>query len=140
MSRLARIIRAVVDFVGRAATGYEPAVTAALVAAFFTMLSGIGLVVGDLPQKVDAVLGFVAFVAPLIAGWYARQKVAPIKTLNESEVLVSDGQVYAFNADTRSSVAINSNRTLHGSIALDTEVDAEQVAEQLRMSEHRYRK
>lgn len=59
------------------ATGYEPAVAAAVVAAVFTLFAGLGIAVGDWDVKVNAVLAFVAFVAPLLAGGYTRGKVTP---------------------------------------------------------------
>jgi len=61
-----------------AASGYEPAVVASVAAAAFTLAAGLGLAVGDLPQKVNAVLAFLAFVAPLIAGAVTRAKVTPM--------------------------------------------------------------
>lgn len=63
------------------ATNYEPAVAAALAAAFFQMLVGLGIVVGDWPAKVDAVLAFVAVLATLVAGKSVRANVFSRATL-----------------------------------------------------------
>lgn len=79
-----RIIGAVLDFIGRTLSGYEPVVAAQVVAATFTAAAGLGIAVGDWPQKVDAVLTFAAVVVPLLAGVYARSKVTPEKTLREA--------------------------------------------------------
>ena len=63
------------------AAGYEPARASAIAAAVFTLAAGLGLSVGDLPQKVDAVLVFLATVSVLIAGEATRKRVTPVKTL-----------------------------------------------------------
>ena len=71
-----------IEKIRRAAAGYEPALVSAIVAAGFTLAAGLGLIVGSLPEQVDAVLTFVAFVAPILAGTYTRAKVSPLKTIS----------------------------------------------------------
>lgn len=71
-------MRHLINFIRRAAAGYEPVVAAQFVAAAFTLAAGLGLAVGDLPEKVNALLAFVGVVAPIIAGAYSRQKVTPV--------------------------------------------------------------
>lgn len=66
------------DKIRQIAAGYEPALVASFVAALFTLAAGLGIAVGDLPAKVDAVLTFIAFAAPVIAGIHTRSKVTPI--------------------------------------------------------------
>jgi len=73
----------IIETVREVAGGYEPAVVSSVAAAAFVLAAGLGIGVGDLPEKVNAVLVFVAFVAPLIAGTYARAKVQPLKRLVE---------------------------------------------------------
>lgn len=57
------------------ATEYEPAVAAVLVAAFFQLLVGLGIAVGDWPAKVDSVLAFLAVLTTLLAGRSIRRRV-----------------------------------------------------------------
>ncbi len=80
-------MRHITNFIRRAAAGYEPVVASQIVAAFFTLCAGLGIVVGDLPNKVNAVLAFAGVVLPMIAGAYARQKVTP------SEQVVDPGKL-----------------------------------------------
>lgn len=68
-------------YIQNLAAGYEPVEAAQFVAAIFTMLSGLGLVLGDLPIQADAVLGFLAVAAPLIAARRGRNQVVPQATL-----------------------------------------------------------
>lgn len=63
------------------ARDYEPAVAATVVAAFFQMLVGVGIAVGDWPAKVDAVLGFVAVLSTVLAGKSIRSQVTSRATL-----------------------------------------------------------
>lgn len=76
MNKLITLIR-------RAAAGYEPAVVASVAAAFFVLLAGLGITVGDFPDKVNAILTFVAFVAPILGGAATRAKVTPTKSLQD---------------------------------------------------------
>lgn len=70
-------------FIQNLAAGYEPVAAAQLVAAIFTAAAGLGLVLGDLPQQVDAILGFLAVAAPLVAGKVGRDRVVPQATLSD---------------------------------------------------------
>jgi hypothetical protein len=50
------------------ATDYQPALARTYVAVTFQMLAGLGIAVGDLPDKANTALGVVAVLATLIAG------------------------------------------------------------------------
>lgn len=76
--KIRRGVAATVQFVRDAARGYEPAVASQVVAAVFTLAAGLGLAVGDLPAKADAVLAFLAVTAPMVAGVVTRQRVTPL--------------------------------------------------------------
>lgn len=80
-------MKRVLAYVRAAAGGYEPAVVSSVVAAAFVLAAGLGITVGDLPEKVNAGLTFLAFVAPLVAGKVTRSKVRTKKSLRESGVL-----------------------------------------------------
>lgn len=82
MSRIITRIRA-------AAAGYEPALASSILAAGLTLAAGLGLVVGDFPEKANAILTFIAFLAPIVAGAYTRSKVIPVKTLEAGSSLPS---------------------------------------------------
>lgn len=73
-------------FVTDLASGYEPARAAALLTAFFTLLVGLGITVGDLPAKGEAVLAFLTVVAPLLAARAVRRRVMPVKKLEDNVV------------------------------------------------------
>jgi hypothetical protein len=77
-------MRTVLDFIRRAAAGYEPAVVASVAAAVFLLAAELGIQTGDLPEKVDAVLRFAQFIAPLIAGVGIRQKVTPVSMVDDN--------------------------------------------------------
>lgn len=57
--------------------GYEPVAVASVATAVFVLLAGLGIAVGDLPDKVNAVLAFLAVMAPMLSGWLARMRVTP---------------------------------------------------------------
>lgn len=80
-------MRKMLAYVRSAAAGYEPAVVSSVVAAAFVLAAGLGITVGDLPEKANAVLTFLAFVAPLVAGRVTRGKVRTVKSLRERGVL-----------------------------------------------------
>lgn len=82
--RIRRLFDRTRSFVHGLVTGYEPVVVAQLVAAFFTLLAGLGITVGDWPQKVDAVLVFVNLVVLMAAGAIARSKVSPVHEIRDS--------------------------------------------------------
>lgn len=71
-------IRFALAYIMAWAREYEPAVAATLVAAFFQMLVGLGIAVGDWPAKVDAVLAFVAILTTVLAGREIRKRVQPV--------------------------------------------------------------
>ena len=71
MSKLAQILATVHQW----ASQYQPAVARTLAAAFFQMLVGLGIVVGDWPDKVNAVLGFVAILTTVLAGRSIKRAV-----------------------------------------------------------------
>jgi hypothetical protein len=77
---LLALARHSVNFVRRAAAGYEPAVMTSLAAATFVAAAQLGINVGDLPEKVDAVLTWLSVVATLVAGARIRAKVEPAKS------------------------------------------------------------
>lgn len=75
MSKVSNALKSAVFYVREFALWYEPAVAKAIVAAFFQMLLGLGVAVGDFPAKVDAVLAFVTVVTTLVAGKSIRSSV-----------------------------------------------------------------
>lgn len=77
LRKIANLFRRVREY----ARDYEPAVAAAIVAAVFQLLAGLGIAVGDLPEKVDAVLAFLAVAATLVAGRATRARVFSRATL-----------------------------------------------------------
>lgn len=68
------------------AAGYEPAMASAILAAFVTFASATGIVLGDLPQKADALLGLLATLSALYSGKSTRSKVIPQKRVDEAIV------------------------------------------------------
>ncbi len=87
-------MRHVINFIRRAAAGYEPVVAGQVVAAFFTLCAGLGLAVGDLPAKANAGLAFIGVIAPLLAGAYSRQKVTPSKQVTDPGKLDGDDDLH----------------------------------------------
>lgn len=65
---------------------YEPAAARALAAAFFQILVVAGVALGNWPAVVDAVLGFLALAATLLAGKSIRDNVVSPAT-HEADVL-----------------------------------------------------
>lgn len=69
-----------IDAIRRAAAGYEPVLVASIVGAVVALLVGVGVPqVTDWTDEADAVLTFLAFIAPIVAGGVARAKVTPTK-------------------------------------------------------------
>ncbi len=50
------------------ARDYQPALARTYVAVAFQMLTGLGIAVGDLPDKANTALGVVAILATMLAG------------------------------------------------------------------------
>ena len=68
-------------------TKYEPVLAAQIVGALFVLAAGLGLrQVDSLKDEADAILTFLAFGVPLVAGTYSRSKVAPIEKIEDGEV------------------------------------------------------
>jgi hypothetical protein len=76
------------SFLVSLAAGYEPVMARTIVAAFFVMLAGAGIGSGSLPPAVEAVLGFLAIIAPIVAGKLAREKVTPVEPKASQEELL----------------------------------------------------
>ena len=71
-----------IDTIRNAAAGYEPVLVASIVGAIVALLVGVGIPqVTSLSDEVDAVLTFLAFLAPIVAGGVARAKVVTVKHL-----------------------------------------------------------
>lgn len=87
MRKVLAYVRSVLAYVRSAAGGYEPAVVSSIVAASFVLAAGLGITVGDLPEKANAVLTFLAFIAPIVAGKVTRSRVRTVKSLRETGVL-----------------------------------------------------
>ena len=69
-----------IDSIRRAAAGYEPVLVASIVGAVVALLAGVGIPqVTNYSDQVNAVLTFLAFIAPIVAGGVARSKVTPVK-------------------------------------------------------------
>lgn len=87
-------MRTALDFIRRAAAGYEPAVVKSIVAAVFLLAAELGIQTGDLPQKVDAVLRFLQFAAPLIAGISIRANVTPVSMIDDNGKTPGDDDLH----------------------------------------------
>lgn len=66
------------DKIKEIAAGYEPALVASIVAAVFVLAAGLGVTLAQWSDEADAVLTFLAFIAPILAGGYTRSKVTPL--------------------------------------------------------------
>lgn len=70
--------------------GYEPVRVRAFVGAVLVLLASFGIGSGGFPPQVDAVLAFLAFVVPILAGELARRKVTPVGPSDDHEALLPD--------------------------------------------------
>lgn len=89
-------------FIKSLLAGYEPAMARSIALAVFVLLGAFGLGSGNLPPQVEAILTFLAFALPLLAGWLIRQKVIPMKSVELPDDPYPDGYLAAVADDVAS--------------------------------------
>jgi len=92
-------MKLIVQLVRDMIAGYEPARVRAIALAVFVLLGAFGLGSGNLPTQAEAVLTFLAFGVPIVAGELIRRKVIPVKSIELPADGYPDGYAAAVEVD-----------------------------------------